>query len=289
MKVLLSIIKPLIYSNLFVALSVACFTHLTFILHDLPKHKAWAICLMVFCFTYTTYNAQRLFRLKQKLLSYKGLGERLKWVIKHQKSLITTSALTGITGVGCLLFINPVCSVLIIPMGIISLFYVVPIPFLKKSLREIPFIKIYIIAFVWSLIVVGLPFIETLGLNFFNKNFILAFSQCVLFIIAITLPFDVRDLPFDKETNLKTIPLAIGIQNTIIFIQLLLSSSMTIFYFLPINKYHLIGVMVGHCITITITLFTDKKRKELFYAGWVESSVIFLWASVFILDYFFYS
>ena len=163
----------------------------------------------------------------------------------------------------------------------------VPIPIIKKSLREIAFIKIYAIAIVWSLIVIGIPFIETNGINFFDKTFALAFAQSILFIVAITLPFDVRDLPFDKQTNLKTIPYVIGIENTIIVIQLLLSCSMVIFYFLPIQKTHLIGLMIGHCITITITLFTHKKRKELFYAGWVESTVIFLWGNVFILDYFF--
>lgn len=285
MKVLLSIIKPIIYSNLFVALSVAAYTHLTFILYDLPQQNAAIISLMVFCFTYTTYNGQRIFRLKQS--SYKDLGERLKWVLKYQKILLVSSIILGIIGLSTLFFINPVCVILIIPMGAISLFYVVAIPIIKKGLREIAFMKIYAIAIVWSLIVIGIPFIEANGRNFFDKTFVLAFAQSVLFIVAITLPFDVRDLPFDKQTNLKTIPYVIGIENTIIVIQLLLSCSMTIFYFLPINKIHLIGIMIGHCITIAITLFTHKKRKELFYAGWVESTVIFLWGSVFILDYFF--
>lgn len=285
MKVLLSIIKPFIFSNLFVALCVAAYTHLTYILYKLPQQNSFLISLMVFCFTYTTYNGQRLFRLKQKVSSYKELGERLKWVVKHQKKLIFSSVLLGITGLVVLIFINPACSILLIPMGAISLFYVVPIPIINKSLRDINFLKIYTIAFVWALIIVGLPFIENQGFNFINETFILAFTQCFLFIVAITLPFDIRDLPFDKKTDLKTIPLTIGIPNTIILIQLLISASIIVFYFLPIIKSHLIGLMIAHCITIIITLFTTKKRKELFYAGWVESTVLFLWASVVIADF----
>ena len=284
---LLSFIKIIIYSNLFVSVCVAAYTDLIYTLYNLPSQNKGLILLMVFCFTFITYNGQRLFRLKQKVSTYRDLGERLKWVVKHQKILTLFSALAGIVGFVIIFFINPLCWYLLIPMGVLSLFYVLPIPFIKKSFRAINFVKIYLIVLVWSLIIVGLPFIESVGFNFNLKNFMLAFIQCFLFVFAITLPFDVRDLPFDKQTNLKTIPLLIGINNTIIVTVMLLSCSLAIFYLLPVANNSLLGLMFGHCITIVITLFTSAKRKELFYAGWVESTVIILWLSVLLADFLF--
>lgn len=287
LKLLLSFIKIIIYSNLLVSICVAAYTHLTYTLFNLPKENSWLILLIVFCFTFITYNGQRLFRLKQKVSTYRDLGERLQWVVKHQKVLSVFSGLTGFTGFISLFYINSTCWVLLIPMGILSLFYVVPLPFIKKSFREINYVKIYLIALVWSLIIVGLPFTESYGLEIDFKPFILAFTQCFLFILAITLPFDIRDLPFDKNNELKTIPLTLGIDKTIILIQVLLIGSMAIIYTLPISRYHFVGLIAGHITTIIITLFTSKKRKELFYAGWVESTVIILWLSVFLSDYLF--
>lgn len=287
MQLLLSFIKIIIYSNLFVAICVAAYTHLTYTLYNLPQQNSWIVLLMVLCFTFITYNGQRLFRLKQKVSTYRSLGERLKWVVKHQKILSIFSGLAGLIGFIGLFFINSACWVLLIPMGILSLFYVVPIPFVNKSFREINYAKIFLIALVWSLIIVGLPFIESLGLDIEIKTFFLAFGQCFLFILAITLPFDVRDLPFDKNSDLKTIPLVIGIDKTIILTQVLLSISMIIFQILPISKNNLFALMIGHCLAIIITLFTSEKRKELFYAGWVESTVLILWISVFLSDYLF--
>lgn len=287
LKLLLSFIKIIIYSNLLVSLCVAAYTHLTYTLFKLPKDNSWLILLIVFCFTFITYNGQRLFRLKQKVSTYRDLGERLQWVVKHQKILSLFSGLAGLTGFISIFFISSTCWVLLIPMGVLSLFYVVPLPFIKKSFREINYVKIYFIALVWSLIIIGLPFIESYGFNFNFNNFLLAFSQCFIFIFAITLPFDIRDIPFDKNTNLKTIPLVLGIDNTIIFIQILLSFSLIIFYFLPINQNHLFGLLIAHLITMIITLFANENRKELFYAGWIESTVLILWLSVFLSDYLF--
>lgn len=286
-KLLLTIIKTFIYSNLFVAICVVAYTQLTYTLYNLPQQNRWSVLIMVFCFTFITYNGQRLFRLKQKVNHYRSLGERLKWVVKHQKILTASSLIAGLIGFVSIFFINPLCWILLIPMGITSLFYVVPIPIINKSIRAINFAKIYFIALVWSLIIIGLPFIESSGFHFNLTTFILAFSQCFIFIIAITLPFDVRDIPFDKNTNLKTIPLVLGINNTLILIQVLLSFSLIIFYFLPVSHNHLLGLLIAHVITMVITLLTNKNRKELFYAAWVESTVFIMWFSVFLSDYLF--
>jgi hypothetical protein len=88
--------------------------------------------------------------------------------------------------------------------GIISFFYVLHVPGLKgKNLRDIPGIKIYIIALVWVLITVIVPYLIDTNLNF-QKTLIL-FGAEVLFMISITIPFDIRDINLDEKSK-KTIP-----------------------------------------------------------------------------------
>lgn len=83
MSFLLKTIKVIIYSNLLVSCSVAAFTHLTYYILNFPKDNALEICAMVFCFTFTTYNGQRIFRLSK----YHDLGERLQWVVSNKTIL----------------------------------------------------------------------------------------------------------------------------------------------------------------------------------------------------------
>lgn len=245
---------------------------------------------MVFSFTFFTYNGQRVIRLKNKLIHPENLGERLKWVIKYQTILIVFSVFLGLVGLICSFFISRNSWFILIPMGILSTIYVLPIiPFYKNypSLRDLPYTKIFIIGLVWSLIIVWLPMADASSFLHFSQKIGLALLQNFLFIIAITLPFDVRDLDFDEKTNLKTIPRLIGVRNSILLAELCLICSITILYYLFPNSAHFVGLLIGHFITMILILFTAQKRTELFFAGLVEGTILILYFSVLITDYLF--
>lgn len=240
---------------------------------------------MVFSFTFFTYNGQRLYRLNKKIVQPKNLGERLRWIIKHQTVLTIATTLFGFIGLTSSFFVNPYCFIILIPMGGLSIFYVVPlIPFYKKSpsLRDIPYLKIIVIGITWAIAVVWLPMVDTkyyIGMN----SSILLFSilQVFLFVFAITIPFDVRDVNFDKLNQLKTIPQLIGNKNAVVFSELLLVGSILLLYFLPIGSY-IYPLLIGHIITMLIIGFTTEKRNEIFFAGLVEGTVIIIYGCVFI-------
>jgi len=245
---------------------------------------------MVFCFTFFTYNGQRLIRIKEKLISTKNLSEHLKWVIKHESLLSILCIASGIIGLFCAFFIHPSSWIILIPMGILSTLYVFPLlPFYKNypSLRKLPYIKIFIIGLVWSLIIVYLPILETQSIIKLDLNLFLALLQNFLFIIAITLPFDVRDILFDETSNLKTIPRLIGVKKTIILSEVLLVVSIIILYFLLPNRSHFYGLLIGYLITMILISFTNIKRKDLFFAGLIEGTVLILYFSTLILEYLF--
>jgi len=245
---------------------------------------------MIFCFTFFSYNGQRIFRLNKKILRKDNLSEHIQWVIQHKIGLTLSTVIFGLIGFLCTLFIDPYCYLLLIPIGSLSFFYVVPLtPIYKRSptLRSIPYLKIIVIGITWCITIIWLPMLETrFSIGMASTSLLLSMVQVFLYVLAITLPFDIRDIKCDKVSHLKTIPQLIGIKNTLIFSELLLASSMLLIYFLPIGIYFY-PLFLGHIITMIIIALTNEKRNEIFYAGWVEGTVIILYSSVIISDLFF--
>ena len=243
---------------------------------------------MAFSFTFFIYNGQRLFRLRQKLLQPESIGERLQWVIKHKTPITIFSIIFGLIGLVCSFFINPYCFIILIPMGGLSIFYVVPVFPKSPPLRELPYLKIAVIGLVWSIAIVWLPFLDapkqiTHGFDFqyLIQSTIICSIPVFFFVVAITLPFDIRDIEFDKISNLKTIPQFLGVKKAKVLSEILLVGSIFLFYNLPIGSYFY-SLLVGHIITMAIIAFTSKKRKELFFAGLIEGTVLILYGCVLI-------
>jgi 4-hydroxybenzoate polyprenyltransferase len=134
------------------------------------------------------------------------------------KPLLTQVA-AGIGLIGTLYFIWKIdfyTMQLLAPLGLISIAYSVPmIPTLNgwKRLRDIQGIKIYAISLVVSFTTSTIPLL-LLG-NVPVSDIVLLGTQRFIFILAITIPFDVRDAIMDKRWDLKTIPLIIGNANAI--------------------------------------------------------------------------
>jgi len=100
---------------------------------------------------------------------------------------------------------------LVIP-AILSLGYVLPFVKGNKRLRDFDYIKIFLVAIVWGVITVLMPILErTTDLTL---SHLLILLERMLFIFAITLPFDIRDLKIDAHIDVKTIPSIIGIGKT---------------------------------------------------------------------------
>lgn len=282
------------YSNIFVAICSVALTHLTYLLLNLPKGNNTPVLLLVFCSTFFTYNIQRVIRLNYQELIGKNIGIRLGWIVRNRALLLSSSLLILLISCCTLFFLNRSTLLTIIPLALLSILYVTPfIPYQQKfiSLRTIPFIKIFIIAMVWTLVTVVIPYVNESGFsNFNNSNFAFVLLTRFLFIFAITLPFDVRDLRYDKNAKLKTIPSAIGAKSTIILSELLLLSYALILFFqyyfaerLSLEQF--IALISSIAVCMIIISFSIKKRPELYYSGLIESSMIILHFGILVLEY----
>jgi 4-hydroxybenzoate polyprenyltransferase len=160
----------------------------------------------------------------------------------------------------------------LIHLGLISTLYNVP----EKSkgivhfpLRSIPVLKVFLIAYVWSSISSFLPAIVGNEQVFTSKN-ILVFIAHLMFIMSITLPFDIRDFENDTKENLITFPQVIGIWPT-----KLLSILCIILFTLIIHGF--VGgwyMPFFSLVTAILILSASSKRKDYYFTFYLDGTII---------------
>ena len=98
------------------------------------------------------------------------------------------------------------------PFAVLTVVYIVPfLGGFQKNLRRVSYLKIFLVAIVWSGVTSTIPLI--VGKHQYDYNIILLFIQRMLFILVLILPFEIRDMQLDFK-NLKTLPQKIGIEKT---------------------------------------------------------------------------
>ncbi|NNC83811.1 MAG: hypothetical protein HKN79_09545, partial [Flavobacteriales bacterium] len=192
--------RTLIYSNLFIALCAAILTLGTYGIIDHPPDVF--LVLHVFGVTLMAYNVQRLARLEK----FSNRTDQIRWYLRN-KWMLYTSLLIGLLLAGITLFFLPIRILLYFsPLAVVSVFY--SIPFNKgRTIRAIPGIKIFLITGVWTGVTLALPLVMA-GQSIGERE-ILLMIQRFFFILAITIPFDMRDLKYDEE-HMRTIPQTLG-------------------------------------------------------------------------------
>lgn len=136
------------------------------------------------------------------------------------------------------------------------------------TLREVAGFKILTIALVWALVTVLFPLLQE---HFsFDKNTWITFVQRFLFVFAITIPFDIRDLHIDQK-ELKTLPLVFGTQ----FAKYMGFGALLIFILLEFSKtkdqQNFPATML---IAFISSVFLQKSKTEnqrYFVSFWVEA------------------
>lgn len=156
-----------------------------------------------------------------------------RWVKEHLKGFYALVGLSVGGFITAILFAKIKVLLTLAPIGLITIFYSLPI--FKKDkiifrLREIPILKIFLIAFVWSASTILLPIIQS-GLSFGNLNVTCMLTERFIFVFAITLPFDIRDMAADTEAGLTTIPLIIGERKALIISYISLAVFMILVFF----------------------------------------------------------
>ena len=236
---------------------------------------------MVFSGTVLTYSFHRIFPFS---FDTKQVGSGpYSWVKKHY---VLTLIICAISIFFCVvssisLTFESLCC--LAPMFLLTSLYIWPsIPVGNKIVRfkDIPYVKIWTISFVISFVTVLFPSVELLGLTAYsNIDVWLLFLERFCFVVAITIPFDIRDIERDKDRGLKTLPISLGAFPSLVFslgllVMVLMLALIQVYVGNVLDKDHLIQLFVALLITAIIVMETKQTNNDYFFSGLVESTML---------------
>jgi len=262
-----------IYSSLHISIAATLFSIEIFYIFNLAID--WVFVGIVFSSTLFIYSIHRIIGIR-KMKHFNEEG-RFK-VIKTFKSHILFYA--GISLVFLIFFLLQSSwsfILFLIPVGLISILYTLPIFPDSLRLRDFNFIKIFLIAFVWAYLGIWICINASDPISFGILTAI--FLERFFYIIAITLPFDIRDIEIDKSINVKTIANALELKRSYILIGGLLIASL-ICWILISTGLQIMNFSVLVCIVLSIFLtwvaihISKKKKSDYYYSGLLDGVII---------------
>jgi 4-hydroxybenzoate polyprenyltransferase len=134
-------------------------------------------------------------------------------------------------------------------------------------------VKIFYVALVWALVNSWL-FLPTINWGIFFISW--------LFISAMILPFDIRDI---HEKEIVTFPRLIGVQNTKYLAYLMLSASALI-AIETLQPVYALAYFLTMVIAFVMVYFSEPKRNELYFSFWVDLIPFFPLFFLILLKYF---
>lgn len=263
-------IEHLIFSNLLVSISIGMLciginNQLNF------ENKYW-YGLFVFSSTLFTYNFQRYIRSKENI---EHPTNHLIWIKRHIKFVYIIFLVSLILIIISFLKVYnwEINSFLILLFSsILSAFYINSI----KSLREIPHLKIHLIALIW---VTACGFFPLINEKIYTTDSWIFVGAFYFYVLAVTIPFDIRDLKYDNP-KLRTFPQVFGIKKSKV-----ISLVFLFCFFLILTKVKLVNNALFICsifLTLILILTSNKNRNEFHYSGLIEGSIFLLGVSLFL-------
>lgn len=238
----------------------------TYVISDKPVH--YPVVIFVFLSTWMAYVLQRFLKSESKI-KFKSI--RHFWLDHHKKDSIYIMIFCGLGIFMCINFLPLKLLWLIVPVGIVSFFYAgnfltyfsLPYP----NLRSIPVIKIFLIALSWTLMCGIMPL---LLYEYDLKNVILISLFIGFYIFGLCIPFDIRDAIVD-DISQKTLPTVLGkFTSKIISVICFLTTLFIGLYYLNLG----IGLIIGVFVSIFLVAITHQNRKELFFTGIIDGSIV---------------
>ena len=232
---------------------------------------------LIFFATLCEYNVHRFITIitnKEALNS-----EKHKWV---KDNLIVFYALVILSVVGFIVtafMAKKEVLLTLAPIAALTLLYSIPVYGNKKSifrLREIPYLKIFIISFTWSATTVLLPLIQT-GQEFNTQHIGLILIERFVFVLAITIPLDIRDMEADRAANTKTIPLLLGEKKSLIisYSCILIFLAISLFHYNILNQGFIAMAMVVSALSTFVFLKWDTaKHYSLYHYAILDGTII---------------
>lgn len=264
MKFIKSVFDFYIQASIHVAFSVYAFIRITEIYFGLSNNEN--LNYFVFFGTITGYN----------FVKYAGVAKL------HHRSLTKDLKMIQIFSFFCFLALCyymyqvPIKTVYYTsPFILLTILYAVPfLSGFDKTLREVSYLKIVVVAVVWSGFTVLLPFVDA-GKEV-SLNLVLLMLQRFLIVVVLILPFDIRDVKYDA-ISLQTIPKKIGVKRTKKLGVTLMVISLVLEYLFSSVSMLKAPFMIFFFLVIIFLMRSQKEQSKYYNSFWVESLPMIWW------------
>lgn len=253
-----------INASFHVALAVVCLTDITIREFDVPRnHK---LLLFIFLATITGYN----------FVKYAGIAKLHHLSLAKNLRQIQILSFIAFAGLVYITFYQSF-SVLLFSgiLGLFTLLYALPLFGNNTNLRSLTGFKIFVIAFVWAGVSVLLPLADQI--NLWKWDIVVLFLQRFFLVLALILPFEIRDLQFDM-VQLETIPQKFGVRGARIAGLVLICFFVLLEFFKhQTSKANTISLSFVAILLIILIRYSTISQSKYYASFWVESVPILWW------------
>ena len=208
---------------------------------------------------------------------------RIRWFFSHYRLMVTFTIVCILSLVPLFFLISIESRILLIFLAIISFTYSLPIFSVgdqKFSLRNIPGLKPFLITLVWTMSTVLLPILEAQDLHLTSismRDTTILIAKRFLFIGALTVPFDIRDLFEDNKLGVRTLPVIWGEKRAYLLCQILLGGYIVLLFLFRNNGFNLdFWALSATAVLAGWLIFKSKWEKNEYYYFFYMDGVLIL-------------
>jgi len=270
MKLLQRLLYTFFYGNIWIAAGAALGCWQTAVVMDLPFTPF--LLVFVFCATLFSYNFDRY---TERLTFSTSYQNRHQWLFEHRKELALFTILPGVAWLMMSFWLPMPVIVWLIHLGVISVGYSVPLWKMKNgerfALRKIGLTKALFVAYVWAAVGVGLPVVWS-GYAF-DSRFFVEFIARFCFILALCIPFDLRDENIDRSHGMHTLPVLLGRNNAMKLAYLLLIVQFVLLaFYMPVLSTVAVGISLLYAAYAMF--YAVKNGHDLAFSAGIDGAIV---------------
>ena len=262
-------LDAVLYSSVWLAGAAAAQTAATF--RRWPGAvPSWGVVALVFAATLLVYNLDAVLPFKHWQPA--GASGRKAWQQRHRWGLALLAAVAALVA-GYLFLTAGWWRYLpkLLPLAALALLYSWPLVYWRgqrRALREVPLLKGFLIAGVWSAITVGLPALA-LHRPLAEAAGLLAQRFCL--VLALTIVFDIRDLSRDRAAGTRTIPVVLGLAGARAVALAFLAGALLMGMGRGVSP---LGLLPTGLAAAAIIGLANERRGDYFFALWADGVLL---------------
>lgn len=265
-----SIFQAFIYGAMFISLCTVGLCMETNLLLGIPLNSFY-FYLLVFSATLGQYNIHYYIKRDANPDS-----DRFFWSISHRKLHLVLNVIGAAGLLTGLFHLKPRNFMVLAIVAAITILYSFPLlPFRrKKRLKDFGLLKILTLSYVWTLITVWFPVVTFTRIT---PDFQLVFIQRFVFMFALCLAFDIRDVVSDGKHGIRTLPISVGIRRSYLIIQatLVLFVGISILQFIGGGQFMQLNAMIVSALaTYFVIDYAKGRNSDMLYLACVDGMML---------------